>query len=287
MPSPPSLPAPYLARLGRDHESSVLPTALREDAEEFARCCLGLMFPQLHAGDRLDAAGIGTAAGEIHTRLAALVREVAVTGQGASPAGAAVADLFLEGFPGIHDALVADAEAHLEGDPAARSLDEVVLAYPGFRAVALYRLANRLHRLGVPLLPRLITEFGHRETGIDIHPGATLGRALSIDHGTGVVIGETTVVGDRVKLYQGVTLGAASVRKDLANVKRHPTIGHDVVIYANATILGGDTVIGAGSIIGGNIWLTRSVPPNSIVTYEGVTERPRIDSPEPLLEFHI
>jgi serine O-acetyltransferase len=287
MPTLPALPAEYLSRVARDHDSSVLPTALREDAEEFARCCLGLMFPQLHAGDRLDATGIAAAAREIHSRLSVLVREVAVTRPGASPDGNAVADIFLNGLPGIHDALLADAEAHLQGDPAARSLDEVILAYPGFRAVALYRIANRLHRSGVPLLPRLITEFGHRETGIDIHPGATLGRALSIDHGTGVVIGETTVVGDRVKLYQGVTLGAASVRKDLANMKRHPTIGHDVVIYANATILGGDTVIGAGSIIGGNIWLTRSVPPNSIVTYEGVTERPRIDSPEPLLEFHI
>jgi serine O-acetyltransferase len=287
MPSTPALPAEYLTRLARAHESSALPTALREDAEEFARCCLGLMFPQLHPGDRLDSAGIAQTAQEIQSRVATLVREVAVTAPGVSMGGEAVAEHFLGGIPSIHDALVDDAEAHFQGDPAARSIDEVILAYPGFRAVALYRIANRLHRIGVSLLPRLITEFGHRETGIDIHPGATIGRAFSIDHGTGVVIGETTVVGDRVKLYQGVTLGAASVRKELANVKRHPTIGHDVVIYANATILGGDTVIGAGSIIGGNIWLTRSVPPNSIVTYEGVTERPRIDTPEPLLEFHI
>jgi serine O-acetyltransferase len=138
----------------------------------------------------------------------------------------------------------------------------------------------------VTLLPRLVSEFAHRQTGIDIHPSAQIGESVAIDHGTGIVIGETTVIGSRVRLYQGVTLGALSVRKDLAQQKRHPTIEDDVVIYANATILGGDTVIGAGSVIGGNVWLTHSVPPGSVVTHGATIERPRV-AEESLLEFNI
>src|SRR5512143_1325750 len=141
--------------------------------------------------------------------------------------------------------------------------------------MACYRMAHELGRLSVDLLPRLVTEAAHHRTGIDIHPGARIGRAFAIDHGTGIVIGETTVIGDRVRMYQGVTLGALSVRKELARQKRHPTIEDDVVIYANATILGGDTVIGAGSVIGGNVWLTHSVPPGSVVTHGATIERPR------------
>src|SRR5690606_15379486 len=146
------------------------------------------------------------------------------------------------------------------------SVDEVILAYPGFLAIAIYRIAHVLYRAEVPLLPRLLTEYAHRETGIDIHAGARIGASFSIDHGTGVVIGETTVIGDRVRIFQGVTLGALSVNKELASTKRHPTIHDDVVIYANATILGGRTEVGARSIIGGNVWLTHSVPPESVVT---------------------
>jgi serine O-acetyltransferase len=198
---------------------------------------------------------------------------------------------FFAGLGAVYDALLLDARAICEGDPAARSVDEVIAAYPGFLAVALYRVAHALHRLGVPLVPRLVTELGHRETGIDIHPGARIGSAFAIDHGTGIVVGETTVVGDRVKLYQGVTLGAASVRKELARTKRHPTVEDDVVIYANATILGGDTVVGARSIIGGNVWLTHSVPADSVVTHEGVSARARrADAPRPgevLLEYYL
>ncbi len=194
---------------------------------------------------------------------------------------------FLNRLPALYEVLRLDAEALLQGDPAARSVDEVLLAYPGFRAVAYYRVAHELHLLGVPLAPRLISEMAHRETGIDIHPGAAIGQAFAIDHGTGVVIGETATIGDRVKLYQGVTLGAASVRKELANRKRHPTLGSDVVIYANATILGGDTVIGDGSVIGGNVWLMHSVPPGSVVTHEGVATRVRTTDEEHELEFHL
>jgi serine O-acetyltransferase len=282
-----ALSSDFLTRLARAHEALTLPTGLRGDAEQFAAESVGLLFPHFRTSAFADRPALTAAATRLHARLRELVYEL----QGFAPdrplhAGA-VADAFIAGLPVVYDALLLDAEAHFQGDPAARSVDEIIFAYPGFRAVALYRIANRLHRIGVPLLPRLITEQAHRETGIDIHPAATIGRAFSIDHGTGLVVGETTVIGDRVKLYQGVTLGAASVRKELANVKRHPTLGDDVVIYANATILGGDTTIGAGSIIGGNVWLTRSVPPGSYVTHNGITERPRASSTEALLEFHI
>jgi serine O-acetyltransferase len=272
----------FLQRLASGEASCAVPAGLRERAERVAAMALALLFPHFDPEPHRDAATLRCAAAVLHDGLAALVAEVLP----ADAAGATRrADDFLASLPELHDTLQRDARAHLEGDPAARSLDEVILAYPGFRAVALYRLAHRLHQLGVPLLPRLVTELAHRETGIDIHPGARIGRAFSIDHGTGVVIGETAVIGDRVKLYQGVTLGAASVQKSLADQKRHPTVEEDVVIYANATILGGDTVIGAGSVIGGNVWLTRSVPPGSVVTHDGVTERRRATADA--LDFHI
>jgi serine O-acetyltransferase len=182
-----------------------------------------------------------------------------------------VVTAFLERLPDVMDLIAADVEAAYEGDPAATCLEEVILAYPGVKAVFTYRIAHLLHGLGVPLVPRIMTEFAHNETGVDIHPSATIGREFFIDHGTGVVIGETTVIGDRVKLYQGVTLGALSfprdVRGDLVRgTKRHPTLEDEVVVYAGATILGGGTVVGRGSVIGGNVWLTTSVPPGSKVT---------------------
>lgn len=160
-----------------------------------------------------------------------------------------------------------DALAMFEGDPAANSVTEVVRSYPGFYAVAVHRIAHELVKLGVPQLPRSLAEHAHRLTGIDINPEATIGQHFCIDHGTGVVIGQTAVIGNRVKIYQGVTLGALSVNKEDATAKRHPTIEDDVVIYAGATILGGSTVVGRGSIIGGNVWLTRSVPPDTKVYY--------------------
>jgi serine O-acetyltransferase len=178
---------------------------------------------------------------------------------------AQVADAFFEVLPEIHRQLIVDAEGIERGDPAAESVDEVILAYPGFLAIAVHRIAHRFYELEVPLLPRVLTEWAHERSGIDIHPGATLGHPVIIDHGTGIVIGQTAVIGNNVKLYQGVTLGALSVNKNLASTKRHPTIEDDVVIYANATILGGETVIGRGSVIGGNVWLTASVPPDSTV----------------------
>lgn len=153
-------------------------------------------------------------------------------------------------------------------DPASKSEIEIILSYPGFFAIAVHRLANTLYKLDTPILPRFFSEYAHKQTGIDIHPGATIGKNFYIDHGTGIVIGETTIIGDNVKIYQGVTLGAFYVSKDLADKKRHPTIEDNVTIYAGATILGGTTVIGANSVIGGNVWITKSIEPNSIVYQE-------------------
>lgn len=177
-------------------------------------------------------------------------------------------DAFLEKLPRLYELLKMDAQAIHEGDPAAVSLTEVIRTYPGFRAIAVFRMANAFHCLGVPLIPRVLTEHAHSLTGIDIHPGASIGERFCIDHGTGLVIGETVEIGKGVKVYQGVTLGALSVRKEYAKTKRHPTIEDGVVIYSGATILGGETVIGRGSIIGGNVWLTHSVAPGSRVYYQ-------------------
>lgn len=182
------------------------------------------------------------------------------------------AKAFFDRIPALYEMLNRDASAILEGDPASRSEFEVIRTYPGFFAISLYRLAHQLLELNVPLLPRILTEYAHSHTGIDIHPGATIGEYFFIDHGTGIVIGETAVIGDHVKLYQGVTLGAMSVDKSLKFIKRHPTVEDHVVIYSGATILGGETVIGHHSIIGGNVWLTRSVPANSTVYHKPLTE---------------
>ena len=169
----------------------------------------------------------------------------------------------IDEIPELRRLSCTDANAALEGDPAARSTEEVILSYPGVEALMVHRVAHFLHTKGVPIVPRIMSEYVHGRTGIDIHPGATIGEECFIDHGTGVVIGETCVIGRHVKIYQGVTLGALSVKKDYADRKRHPTIEDNVTIYAGATILGGETVIGEGSIIGGNTWITASVAPKS------------------------
>lgn len=177
-------------------------------------------------------------------------------------------DEFFRELPDIRSQLLLDIEAIYMGDPAAQTTSEVIRTYPGFYAIAAHRIAHSLLNLGVNLLPRIISEHAHRETGIDIHPGAQIGKSFCIDHGTGVVIGETTIIGSNVKIYQGVTLGGLSVKKEDAKKKRHPTIKDHVVIYAGATILGGETVIGEGSIIGGNVWIIQSVPPGSKIYYQ-------------------
>jgi serine O-acetyltransferase len=192
----------------------------------------------------------------------------------------AVVEKFFDTLPGLRRMLIYDVQAAYDGDPAASNLAEIIFAYPGLRAITVYRIAHELHRLDVPLLPRMMTEWAHSETGIDIHPGARIGKSFFIDHGTGVVIGETTDIGENVKIYQGVTLGALSFPKDergkiIRGAKRHPTLEDGVVIYAGATILGGSTIIGQGAVIGGNTWVIDSVPPFTKVLNE--TKSVRID----------
>jgi serine O-acetyltransferase len=177
-------------------------------------------------------------------------------------------DAFFERLPKVRELLLEDIDAIFAGDPAAKSKGEVIRTYPGYYAIAAHRISHELLNLGVNLIPRIISEHAHRQTGIDIHPGAEIGHHFCIDHGTGIVIGETTKIGSNVKIYQGVTLGGLSVNKEDAKKKRHPTIEDNVVIYSGATILGGNTVIGTGSIIGGNVWLTKSVPANSKIYYQ-------------------
>ena len=171
-------------------------------------------------------------------------------------------------LPCIRERLDLDALAIEQNDPASESLQEIYLAYPGFHAIAIYRISHELYRLNVPIIPRMMSEYVHGITGIDIHPGATIGESFFVDHGTGIVIGETSIIKNNVKIYQGVTLGGLQVKKNLASTKRHPTIEENATIYANATILGGDIVIGANSTIGANVWITQSVPENSLVTYQ-------------------
>ena len=184
---------------------------------------------------------------------------------------AEIAQSFLGRLVDIRSAVALDVDAHLAGDPAATGTDEIIFCYPGLYAIMVYRLAHDLLELGAKLIPRMMTELAHEKVGIDIHPGASIGASFFIDHGTGVVIGETTVIGNRVRVYQGVTFGAVSVkdRRD-SGVKRHPTIEDDVIIYSGATILGADTVVGRGAVVGGNCWVTNSVPPGAVVTQDGV-----------------
>ena len=183
--------------------------------------------------------------------------------------GYEVAHQFIRNLPDLRSVLGTDISAAMDGDPAAKSYDEIILSYPGLFAITVYRMAHKLYELDTPLLPRMMTEYAHSHTGIDIHPGAEIGESFFIDHGTGVVVGETTEIGNRVRIYQGVTLGALSIPRNrvagFRDRKRHPTIGDDVIIYSNATLLGKAAVIGARSIIGGNVWITESVPPDTKV----------------------
>lgn len=197
-------------------------------------------------------------------------------------------------LPEIRRMLVLDAQAAFDGDPAARSLDEIVLAYPGYLAISVYRVAHELHELDVPLMPRIMSEWAHTRTGADIHPGARIGERFFIDHATGVVVGETTEIGAGVRLYQGVTLGALSLPRDevgrvVRGLKRHPTVEDDVTIYANATVLGGTTVIGRGSVVGGSVFVTKSVPPGQRVAVEAPRLRvlAKSDGSPPMPDFEI
>ena len=236
-----------------------------------------LLFPMAFRRDYPDMAEetlLIRALYRLRDQLVAAMRFQDLQGEDPVKAADAICTGFAERLPEIKRLLLLDVEALYEGDPAAVCREEVMITYPGFRAICIFRIAHELYVLKAPLIPRIMTEYAHEKTGIDIHPGATVGEYFFIDHGTGIVIGETTVIGDHVKLYQGVTLGAKSFELDengnpVKKIKRHPNIGNHVVIYANATILGGDTYIGDNSVIGGNTWLTRSVEAGSVVTYKG------------------
>ncbi|MCG6912108.1 MAG: serine acetyltransferase [Deltaproteobacteria bacterium] len=241
----------------------------------------GILFPGYFSNEKLDPINMGYTIGQAVTSLFDLLAEQICLSirhdcfryeqacVDCTDRGNELALAFLESIPRMRRLLATDISAVYEGDPAAKSHDEIIFSYPGVFALMVYRVAHKLSVLEVPLLPRIMTEYAHSVTGIDIHPGATIGEGFVIDHGTGVVIGETTHIGKNVRIYQGVTLGALSLPRDagerLRGTKRHPTIEDGVIIYSGATILGGDTVIGAHSIVGGNVWITASVPPHTKV----------------------
>ena len=241
-----------------------------------------LLFPLVYRREypnMADETLLSQALYRLRDQLTAALRFRMEAGEDAEAAAEEICAAFAERLPEVKRLLLLDVEALYEGDPAAVSREEVMISYPGFRAITIFRIAHELYLLKAPLIPRIMTEYAHERTGIDIHPGATVGEYFFIDHGTGIVVGETTTIGDHVKLYQGVTLGARSFELDdngnpVKNIKRHPDIGNHVVIYANATILGGDTVIGDHCVIGGNTWLTRSVAAGSVISYrEGNEEQ--------------
>ncbi len=250
-------------------KTSVRNFPTRDNVKDFLNALRALYFPVLANGKEQARRSVSARLRGVEKRLLGVLAPVFA---GDKAKAKEIAKTFMPKIPVVLKALLKDLQAFYEGDPAAKTLDEIVLCYPGFYAVTLYRVAHELFLLGVPYLPRMITEIAHNKTGIDIHPGASIGEYFFIDHGTGIVIGETTQIGNRVRLYQGVTLGAKSFRLDedgnpVKGGKRHPTIGNNVIIYANATILGGDTVVGDGAVIGGNVWLTDSVEEGKIVYY--------------------
>ena len=238
-----------------------------------------LMFPAYFASKDVTCDAVGFAQQMLSSIFFKIKKQIALALAfrekcDASERADKIANEFVASLPDIHRILLTDADATFEGDPAASSKEEIIFSYPGFYAIFAYRVANLLYKLGVPFVPRIMTEYAHDKTGIDINPGATIGEYFFIDHGTGIVIGETTIIGKNVKIYQGVTLGALSPRKgqSLSGVKRHPTVCDNVTIYSGASILGGVTVIGEGAIIGGNSFITESVGENSRVS----TKKPEL-----------
>ncbi len=271
----------YRAIGGINHlEGPNLPS--RQSVARIVEDLQSLIFPGFRAEENLDLANLRYAIGEKvisvaralalevekSLRYTCRIRKDCERHEDCHAEAQEIVEALLDRIPEIRAKVSLDVVAANRGDPAARSDEEVILAYPCIEAIMVHRIAHELWIRDVAMIPRMMSEHIHGKTGIDIHPGATIGESFFIDHGTGVVIGETAVIGNNVKLYQGVTLGALSVQKELANKKRHPTIEDDVTIYAGATILGGNTVVGRGSIIGGNVWLTESVPPNSRILHQ-------------------
>jgi serine O-acetyltransferase len=263
-----------------DHVSAE-PIPYREAMIDILRLLALILYPGYFIRTRLDSINLEYYLGQKATALYEILSEQIILAirhdcirQNQScvhcePLGHQLTVEFLRELPELRTMLAQDIRAAFDGDPAAKSYDEIIFSYPGIWAIMVYRIAHKLYHQNVPLMPRIMTEYAHGRTGIDIHPGAHIGESFFIDHGTGVVIGETCTIGNRVRIYQGVTLGALSLSKAeckrLRSKKRHPSIEDDVIIYANATILGGDTVVGARSVIGGNVWLTHSVPPDTEV----------------------
>lgn len=260
------------------------PIPSRENAKRIIDIGMQLLFPGYFAKKKIDPLNLTYRIGQLTTTLFDLITDQVVlsyrhdcfrynkpcTSCASEGHGATLE--FFRAIPGLKRMLADDVRAIRDGDPAAHSVDEIIFSYPGVYAISVYRMAHTLYELGVPILPRIMTEIAHSATGIDIHPGARIGRRFAIDHGTGVVIGETTLVGENVRIYQGVTLGALSLPpgagEHLKGKKRHPTIEDNAIIYSGATILGGETVIGRNCTIGGNVWLTQSVPPDTKVFIE-------------------
>lgn len=264
---------PFIKRLYRTHQA--FPSGLHHgEVTSFFDSMLGILFPSLCSVTFENEESFSAHITKTRNQLTEIIGYSQVhNGQDPNQ----LADKFFQQLTLVYDYLLEDAVAMFESDPAAKSTEEVIHTYPGFYAIAAYRIAHALNALSLQGVPRIITEYAHGKTGIDIHPGATIGRHFSIDHGTGVVIGETTIIGNHVKLYQGVTLGALSVDKKDATRKRHPTLEDRVIVYAGATILGGQTIIGHDSIIGGNVWLTNSVPANSKIYYQAKMEHDDTD----------
>ena len=257
------------AARGADDKEPPRMHGLKDQVVEWIQLVRSAMYPHIFTGERCRAELVEMQISGYLQRAALLLHDMLRTVMPGRDAGKIV-ERFYEALPGVAETLETDVQAAYDGDPAAKSHEEIMLAYPGFEAISIFRLAHCLYELNVPLLPRMMTEYAHRNTGIDIQPGAEIGRYFFIDHGTGVVIGETCTIGDHVKLYQGVTLGAKSFEVDengnpIKGIKRHPNIGDHVVIYAGATILGGQTHIGENTVIGGNVWLTGSVPAGQTV----------------------
>ena len=254
----------FLDRLYKDNKNMYMNYPAKAVAKDFLNQLSNLLFPICKE--------IAINPGKIELqwgRLKLLLRELLTPIKAFLPKSEnEIVEDYFSIIPGIYDQLLLDANAINEFDPAAYSLEEIILAYPGFQAIMVYRLSHPLYQFGIPILPRLLSEFAHTNTGIDIHPGASIGESFFIDHGTGIVIGETTIIGNNVKIYQGVTLGALNVRKEEAKTKRHPTIEDNVIIYSGSTILGGNTIIGHDSVIGGNVWLTNCLEPHSIVYHK-------------------